>query len=172
MAIHLIIVLLKIFFFPPRHFPSSSQPFSHVQAQQRLRSDPSAGCYGHQLVANQPGHTAAPRQKELCDGRPKRRWEVKIISATASLNSASALWSANHHTNTLIKRTSPCQPLWQGGEVGEHISCHHVQTGLRELQVDSLQPLVCLGHCVLISGAQTAGGGWGVHPTGGKRREG
>lgn len=56
----------------PRHFPSSSQPFSHVQAQQRLRSDPSAGRYGHQLVAHQPGHTATPCQQELCYGRPKR----------------------------------------------------------------------------------------------------
>lgn len=67
--------------------------------------------------------------------------------------------------------TTPCQPLRQCREVGKDISCHHVQTGLRQLQVDGLQALVCLSHRVLISGAQTAGSGWGVHPAGGNGEE-
>lgn len=67
----------------PRHFPSSSQPFSHIQAQQRLCSDPSTRCYCHQLVAHQPGHTATPRQKELCNGRPKRTKAGRIMTTTS-----------------------------------------------------------------------------------------
>lgn len=101
----------------PRHFPSSSQPFSHVQAQQRLCSDPSARCYCHQLVAHQPGHTATPRQKELCDGRPKRTKAGTIMTAMHvliflhlsgvrydcySLQLAQNHHCANRHTNILI----------------------------------------------------------------------
>lgn len=62
-------------------------------------------------------------------------------------------------------RKSSCQPLGQSGEVGEDVSCHHVKTRLRQLQMNGLQPFVCLSHRVLISGAQAAGGGRGVHPT-------
>lgn len=77
-------------FTSPRHFTSSTQPFSHVQAEQCLRSDPSAGCYGHQLVAHQPGHTATSRQKELRDGRPKE---------TNSLSSWENITPTTKHTD-------------------------------------------------------------------------
>lgn len=60
------------------------------------------------------------------------------------------------------------QPLGQRREIGEHVSCHHIQTGLSELQVDSLEPLVCLSYSVFVSRAQTAGCGWCVHPIGGQ----
>lgn len=68
----------------PRHLPSSSQAFSHVQTQQCLCSDPSSGCYGYQLVAHKPGHTATPGQKELCDGRPKTRKAIEFTIDTTS----------------------------------------------------------------------------------------
>lgn len=57
----------------PGHLPSSAQPLGGVQPQQRLRPDAAAGGDGHQLVAHQPGHAAAPRQEKLSDGRPGRR---------------------------------------------------------------------------------------------------
>lgn len=89
----------------PCHFPSSSQSFGHIQTQQRLRSDPSTGGYGHQLVAHQPGHTAAPRQKELCNGRPKRTKKSQSYdyhSLSQIFLQKSPLWSANNHKNKQI----------------------------------------------------------------------
>lgn len=62
----------------PRHFPPSSQTFSHVEAKQCLCSDPSAGCYGHQFVPHKPGHTATTCQQELSNGRPKKTVRVQI----------------------------------------------------------------------------------------------
>jgi len=37
-----------------------------------------------------------------------------------------------------MRQIRSCTPLGQGGEVGKDISCHHVQAGLCELQVDGL----------------------------------
>ncbi len=56
----------------------------------------------------------------------------------------------HHYCNQQTKK-GPCKPLGQGREVGKDISCHHVQTCLGELQVDGLQPLICLSHCIFIS---------------------
>lgn len=61
-------------------------------------------------------------------------------------------------------------PFWQGREVGEDVSCHHIQTRFCELQMNSLQALVRLRHCIFIGRAQAAGGGGGVHPTPGSRK--
>lgn len=72
------------------------------------------------------------------------------------------------NNNIVLTKTS-FQPLRQSREIGKNVSCHHVQTRLCELQVDGLQPFVCLSHRILISRAQTAGGCWGVHPTWGHR---
>ncbi len=55
-------------------------------------------------------------------------------------------------------------PLGQRGEVGEDVSRHHVQAGLRQLQMDGLERVVRLHHCVLISRAQAAGGAGRLHP--------
>lgn len=104
----------------PRHFPSSSQPFSHVQAQQRLRSDPTTGCYSDQLVAHQPGHTATPCQKELCDGRPKRGKEVRNMTAAAALNyflqniTIVKCWPPHKHTdNNLLGRAEKLEKTYR-----------------------------------------------------------
>lgn len=43
------------------------------------------------------------------------------------------------------------RPLGQSGEVGEDVSRHHVQAGLRQLQMNGLQRVVRLHHRVLIS---------------------
>lgn len=49
-------------------------------------------------------------------------------------------------------------PLGDSREVGEHISGHHVQTRLRELQVEGLQAVISLRHGALISGPQAGTG--------------
>ncbi len=64
----------------------------------------------------------------------------------------------------------PCGLWWTGGtsgqrgEVGEDVSRHHVQAGLRQLQMDGLERVVRLHHRVLVSRAQAAGGAGRLHP--------
>lgn len=109
-----------------------------------------------------------PANRNSAIGDLGGRWKVKIMPSSILFTThlLHELQTPDTH-----KKTSPCKPLGQRWEVGKHISCHHVQTGLSELQVDGLQPLVCLSHRIFISGAQTAGGGWCVHPTGSNREE-
>lgn len=70
----------------PCHFPPSSQPFSHVEAQQSLCSDPATGRDRHQLVAHQPGHAATACQEELCNGRPRRALGSPVNSLPHNTN--------------------------------------------------------------------------------------
>lgn len=49
-------------------------------------------------------------------------------------------------------------PLGDRGEVGEHVSGHHVQTCFCEFQVEILQVVISLGHRVLIRRPQAGAG--------------
>lgn len=106
----------------------------------------------------------------------KKAWNGHATTAIYTIYSCIYLGSVKTMTvtiNTVLyfqEKKAGGQPLWQSWEVGEDVSCHHIQTRFCELQMNSLQALVSLRHCIFIGWTQAAGGGGGVHPTPGSRK--